>query len=115
MVRRLLIVASCVAVLGSPLATILCDGSCPDSAATEGHHACSPGSDDAAAINGASHACASNADVAVRTVEIRQPLAAIASRTSILFDRPITIVRLGPATLSNPLDLFPQALTPLRL
>ena len=113
--RRLLVVASCVAVLGSPLAGILCDITCPDRAAATEHHSCSPETVDTAAITGVSHPCTSTVDVAVRSVEIRQPLAAVATPSSILLDRPITSVRLGPVNLSNPLDLFPQALTPLRL
>ena len=115
MLRRLLIVASCVAVWGSPLAGILCDITCPDSAAATEHHSCSPETVETAAITGVSHTCASSVDVALRTVEIRQTLAAVATPSSILLDRPITIVRLSAANLSNPLELFPQALTPLRL
>ena len=110
-----MIVASCVAMLGSPLADLLCYANCPNGTAAAGEHSCSPEPDDSAALNGVSHTCSSTVDVAVRSVEIRQTLAAVPTPSSILLDRPITIVRLGPANLSRPLDLFPQAPTPLRL
>jgi hypothetical protein len=113
--RRLLIVTSCIVFLGSPLADVLCYANCPNSAAAAGEHSCSSEPDDSAALNGVSHGCLSTVDVAFPTVEIRPVLAAVATSSSILLDRPITIVRLGPANLSNPLDLSPQALTPLRL
>jgi hypothetical protein len=113
--RRLLIVTSCIVFLGSPLADVLCYANCPSGAAAAGKHSCSPEPDDSAALNGVSHACSSTVDVAFRIVEIRPILAAVASPSLIFFNHPFSIVRVVPAGLSTPLELFPQALTPLRL